>query len=221
MKLLSVQRARSIWFVNLMDLNPRGYNLLSIIPAIIEKYKFQSFPTKWEELDLTKGVKYLGGTFQKDSRHDISVELNIYSNGLFADTRSSTEDSDAFLDELLTWITAEFDLVPYQEILNSKVYISELNMQTDSHLNALNPKLTAFANRLTSLIEGHENHPIAYETVGIYLWTNPIITNPPGGFRFERVEGAPFNENRYYSAAPLQTNLHLEMLEELEKILTN
>lgn len=221
MKLLSIQRARSLWFVNVTDLNPHGYNLLKIVPNIIEKYRFQLFPTKFEEFDLTQGVKYHGGTFQIDSQHDISVDVNIYNNGLLVDTRSSTKDADAFLDEFLTWIASELDLVSYQEVLNTKIYVSELWVQTDKPLNALNPKLADFAKRLTSLIVGHENHPIAFETTGIYLSTNPIITNPPGGFRFERVEGAPFNENRYYSAAPLQTDLHLEMLEELENILSS
>lgn len=220
MRLLSVQRARSLWFVNLTDLNPHGHSLLRIIPRIIEKYNFQKFPTKYEEFDLTQGAKFLGGTFKKkNSEHDINVDFYAFNWGLFADTRSSTEDSDAFLDELLTWIAIELDLVPYQEILKTKVFLSELWVQTDKPLNSLNPKLTDFANRLTSLIVGHEHHPIAFETTGINLWTNPIITNPPGAFRFERVEGAPFNENRYYSAAPLQTDVHLEMLMEFEDIL--
>jgi hypothetical protein len=221
MKLLSIQRARSLWFVNLTDLNPRGHYLLGLIPSIIKKYRFQIFPAKPDDFDLIKGIKLLGGAFHKELQHDISIEVNIFNNGLFADTRSSTEDSDAFLDEFLTWMAAELDLVPYQEVLNTKVYVSELWVQTDKSMNTLNPKLTDFAKRLTSLIVGHENHPIAYETTGIYLWTNPIITNPPATFRFERVEGAPFNENRYYSAAPLQTNVHLEILTELESILSS
>jgi len=40
MKLQSVQRARSIWLVNLVDLNPRGRNILSLIAPVIAKYNF-------------------------------------------------------------------------------------------------------------------------------------------------------------------------------------
>lgn len=222
MKLLSINRSRCIWFVNLTDLNPHGHSLLRIIPRIIEKYNFQKFPSNFEEFDLTQGVKFLGGTFKKkNSEYDINVDFYAFNWGAFADTRSSTEDSDAFLDELLTWIGNELDLVPYQEILKTKVYLSELWVQTDKPLNALNQKLNDFSNRLTSLIVGHEHHPIAFETSGIAFGTDPNIGNTPGPFKFERAENTPFGENRYYSAAPLQTNLHFEMLEELESILNS
>jgi hypothetical protein len=224
MKLLSIKQARSIWLFHLMDLNPRGLNLLTLIPPIITKYKFQLFPNKPEELGFgkeIKEIKFSGGTFQKDPKHDIGVDLNLYNDGLVVDTRSSTDDSDAFLNEFLDWISTEFDLIPYQEILRSKLYLSELWVQTDKSLNTLNPKLENFAKRLTSLIVGHGHHPILFETSGITFWTDPSVINPPGPFRFERTLDIPFSENRYYSAAPLQTNVHLEMLMELESILTS
>jgi hypothetical protein len=220
MKLLSVKQARSIWFVKLVDLNPRGHNLLAIIPGIIEKYKFQIFPIKPDELDLSKGVKFLVGTFQKDHKN-IAIDLTVFNDGLVADTRSSTEDSDAFLNDYLTLLSTELDLVPYQEVLRSNAYLSELWVQTDKSLNALNPKLADFAKRLTSLVVGHSHHHIAFESTGITFWTDPIVVNPPGPFKFERAENTPFGESRYYSAAPLQTNVHLEMLTELESILSS
>lgn len=221
MKFLSVQRARSIWFVHLVELNPFGRSLVPMIPSIVDRYKFQIFPTKPEELDLSKGVKFIAGTFQKDPQHDIAVDLTIFNDGLVADTRSSTEDSDAFLNEYLTWIATEFGLVPYQEVLRSKAYLSELWVKTDKHLNSLNPKLENFAKRLTSLIAGHQNRPIAFETTGITFWTDPVSVNPPGAFRFERAENIPFGEHRYYSTAPLQTEKHVKLLNELETILSD
>ncbi len=219
MKLLSVKQARSIWLVHLIDINPRGRSLLPLISSINAKYKFLQFPTKAEELDLGKGIKFVSGSFQKDSQSDIIIDLTIFNGGLVADSRSSTEDSDAFLDEFLTWIAADFGFVSYQEVLRSKVYLSELWVQTDKSLNALNPKLENFSEKLTSLIVGHSHHPIAFEASCIYFWTDPTVVDPPGPFRFERANDAPFYQNRYYSAAPLQTDVHLEMLIELESIL--
>jgi hypothetical protein len=195
--------------------------MLSIIRPIIEKYTFVQFPAKPEELDLGKGIKFAGGSFQKDPHNDIAIDLTIFNDFIVADTRSSTEDSDAFLDAFLTWIATEIGLAPYQEVLRSRVYLSELWVKTDKSLNILNPKLADFAKRLTSLIVGHEHHPIAFETSGIAFWTDPIIVNPPGPFKFERAENTPFAEYRYYSAAPLQTKDHLEMLTELESILSS
>ncbi len=224
MKLLSIKQARSIWLIYLIEINPRGLNLYTLIKPMIEKYKFKIYPTKPEELGFgkeTREIKFSGGSFEKDPQHNIGFDLTIYNDGLTLDTRSSTDDSDTILNEFLTWISTEIDLVPYQEVLRSKLYLSELYVQTKKSLNSLNPKLAAFAKHLTSLIVGHEHHPIAFEMSGITFWTDPSVINPPGPFRFERTIDIPFIENRYYSAAPLQTNVHLEMLIELESILSS
>ncbi len=221
MKLKAIGRARSIWVVYLVDLNPRGRNLLPLISSVIEKYKFLQYPSKPEELDVSKGVKFVNGSFQKDSQNDIIIDLTIFGEFMVADTRSSTKDSDAFLDDFLTWLSSEFGFVSYQEVLRSRVYLSELWVQTNKSLSGLNPKLEAFSKRITSLIEGHSHHPVAFETAGIYFWTDPNIANSPGPFRLERASDVPFTENRYYSAAPLQTDIHIEMLSELENILSS
>lgn len=221
MHLLSVKQARSIWLINAVDLNPRGLNLFGLINPIVAKYNFKVYPTKLEELVGKEviEIKFDGGGFQKDPQNNIAITLTIFNDGFVVDTRSSTRDSDAFLDDFLNYLSNEFGLSPYQDVLRSKIYVSELWVKTEKYLNALNPKLANFSKRLTSLIEGHSYHPIAYETSGIIFWTDPIVTNPPTPFRLERMIDRPFAENRYYSVAPLQTDIHLEMLNELEKIL--
>lgn len=223
MKLLSIKQARSIWLIYLIELNPRGLNLLTLIKPMIEKYKFQIYPTKPDEFGFGKEtieIKFCGGNFQKSPQQNIGFDLTIYNDGLIVDTRSSTDDSDAILKELLTWISIEINLVPYQDVLRSKLYLSELYVQTKKKLNSLNHKLAGFAKQLTSLIVGHEHHHISFETSGISFWTDPGVVNPPGSFKFERVIDVPFNTNRYYSAAPLQTDTHLKILNELENILS-
>ncbi len=222
MQLLAVKQARSLWFSYLAEINPRGRNLFSLIPFIISKYKFLLFPNpnNLEDFDLQKGIKFDNGSFQKDSENNIDVALTVYNDGFIADTRSSTKDSDVFLDEFLTWMSSEFNLVQYQEVIRRKAYVSELWVHTDKSLNTLNPRLEKFAKKITSLIEGHSHHPINYESTGIIFNTDPVLY-PPGPFRFERMIDIPFAENRYYSGAPLQTEVHLELLEELESILGN
>jgi hypothetical protein len=41
----------------------------------------------------------------------------------------------------------------------------------------------------------------------------------PGRFSLERKAGSPFKENIYFSAAPLQTAAHLELLQSIETTL--
>jgi hypothetical protein len=220
MNLRSVKLARSIWLVNYFDLNPHGISLFPHLSKIGQKYMFQVVPTKPDELDLTKGVLFRAGTFQNENR-SIAFDLTVYNDGLVVDTRSSTNDSDLIIDEYLTWLSTEMGLAPYKGILKSKLYLSELWVQTDKALNSLNPKLDSFAKRLTTSIVGRSHQPLAFEASGIIFWTDPtVMVNPPGPFRFEREENAPFGEHRYYSSAPLQTDVHLKLLEELENILS-
>ncbi len=224
MKLLSVKQARSIWFLYLIELNPRGLNLISLINPFIEKYNFQIYPTKPEELGFGKEnieIKFMGGNFQKDKQHNINFNLIIYNDGLLVDTRSSTYDSDTILNDILNWTSKEYGFVPYQEIIFRKTYLSEVYIQTNKSMNSLNPKLSEFSNKLSSLIINQESQNISIETTSIAFWADPTTTNPPGAFRFERVLNVPFNTNRYYSAAPLQTDIHLQMLEEFEQILSD
>ncbi|MHC1726747.1 MAG: hypothetical protein AB9866_12175 [Syntrophobacteraceae bacterium] len=219
MKVLSVKQARSFWFFHLTDLNPSGQNVLRLIPFIVEKYNFLQFPNLMQDVDMSKGLKFSRGAFST-GLGEVEIEFTLFADGLLADTFSNTDNSDAFLDELLNWLANDFALAPYEDILRSKAYVSELWVRCNRPLNAVNSRLAGFTEYLSSLVEGHSHHPISYETSGIVCWTDPTILNPPSPFRFERAADSLFEENRYYTVAPLRTEKHLEILERLEEILT-
>ncbi len=219
MKLSSVQLARSIWLFIASDLNPGGLDIFSILEEVVKRYEFRSYPKSIDEINTQVGVKFQAGIFMGRQNESIGVDLTIYNDGFLADTRSSTIDSDRFLDDLLVWLSKEYNFIPYKEVQRGKVYISELYFSMGKCLYALNPKLKKFAGLLSSKIIGYND--IDLEVGGISLWRDPGKIGQPGAFRIERQEGLPFKENRYYSVAPLQTEVHIEVLEEFEKILTS
>ena len=214
MKLLSVNLARSIWFCNFIDLNPRGISLLQIIPRIVERYKFKKFPLPNEIADLGKGVKFEEGEFKNRDGDLIYLTFVAYSDGLMVDTRSSTRDSDDFLSEILTSLSIDFKLPHYEEVLRKKTYISQLYMTTDKSIELMNPKLKKISQYLSENI----SHP--YEAAAITFWPDQTSKLNLPLFTFERVLNIPFSENRYYSTCGLQTDRHLELLNELEDILS-
>lgn len=217
MKLLSIIVARSTWFFPLTDLNPRGRYIHPIAKGLPDRYDFVKYPEKME--DMEEGAKFEDGKF-KTSRDDaITVSLTLHESGIVGDTRSSTTDSDEFLDDMLNWLCAEFGLAPSQEIVRRKVYLSAVHVHMDGSLNLLNPKLEPFARQLSSKVVGYD--PVMFETFGIMFWKDPKKTGPEFSFRLERAETEPFSQQRYFSLAPLQTETHLELLEELERILTS
>ena len=219
MRLLNVSLARSIWLFPTGDLNPRGKHLQqAIIEGLVTKYRFARFPQGPRSVTDTTEVKLESGVFQPNQRDPITiVELKIYADGIIADTHSSTDDSDYFLSEAIQWAIEQFALVSLQTLPIRKLYLSELYVHTDASLNHINNRFETFLQRLSSEIVGFEPQPI--ETAGISFSSDQGNFSKPTPFRFERTLNIPFSQNRYYSSAPLQTEKHLHLLDDLELIL--
>jgi hypothetical protein len=221
MELVSVVDARAIWFINARDMNPRGLNLWrTFLPAFVDKYQFTKYPIEMNfDPNRELGDKFLGGTYRNAQGLDIMLNFTSYDDGMVADTRSSTQDSEAFLEELSRWIVEDFGLVFRPEMVRRKGYVNELIVKSEYSLNALNPQLGKFAARLSSLTST-PTESFNIETAGITFAADGLGLRP-SPFRFERENDTLFSENRYYSQAPVQTDVHFELLNELERILTS
>ncbi len=218
MQLLSVSLARSLWFCHVRDFNPKGLNLYTIIiPLLVSSYKFKIFPSVKDVLDETKGVKFENGEFVNSKGDSIIINLSIYADGLVADTISSTDDSDAFLTDILTRLSDELNLPHYDQIIRRRGYFSQLYISTDKPMELINPKLKEISNYLSKNVLGGE---VSFELGGISFWPDQANILKPSPFTFERVLNVSFSENRYYSGASLQTEEHLKLLDILETILS-
>jgi hypothetical protein len=222
-RVLSVNLARSVWLMRIADLNPTGKYIIPIFEAIIKRYGFLQH-TNPTEIDPTqpKPVMFTRGSFQSSSGEQKEVSLNIWLDGLVADTQSSTDDSDFFLESLLNWLSTEFGLFPYQQLATSRLYTSELWVHTDKKLASLNPRLQSLVERINSMVRQFADKNLVYEIGAIQIWNDRTLApnNFFSPFRFERAEVAPFTENRYYSIAPVCTSDHIALLDELEQILS-
>jgi hypothetical protein len=221
-KVLSVKEGRSFWLMRLEDLNPRGKYMLPFLDAIATRYGFLDY-TKPTEIDLKdpKPFIFTRGRFHNKLDEPIGVGLDIWQDGLIAHTQSSTDDADAFLDDLLNWIVTEFGLVPYEQLPRSRLYLSELWVRPDKALVSLNPKLQGLVDHINSLVKEFSNKALVFDVGAIAIWNDRTIApnNFFSPFRFEKSEVAPFAENRYYSVAPVRTTDHIILLDELEQIL--
>jgi len=214
MELLSVIKARSIWLFDGNDLNPRGKRIHpELLGWLKDTYRFSRVPSSIDDLDETKALAFINGSFQISPENIISVDLKVYNDGVVVDTRSSTKASDEFIDEMLTSMINQFDLAHSPEIIRKRLYLSELNVRCKGSLPSLNPKLKPFADKISRLVNAE------VELCSIGFWPGQKTTAPFSPFRFERKLNAEFSENRYYAAAPLQTDDHFELLNELETIL--
>jgi len=200
----SVIKARSLWFIDLLELNPRGKAFFpDVVDTLEEKYEFEKVPESSSDRNQQGGYEFVDGIFEPRPDDWIDVSLTVFSDGLAADTRSSTKDSDAFLNDFLAFCQNAFGFENSAGSVQRKGYLSELTVRTEKSLQSLNPKLISFAQRVGSLIPDGNYGP--FEPWGISFGADQITQLKPAPFQFERKANVPFSENRYYSQAPLQT----------------
>ncbi|MGH9327692.1 MAG: hypothetical protein ACRD2B_13565 [Terriglobia bacterium] len=217
MELLNVLNARAAWLFDVNELNPHGK---SIFPEIFEwledEYHFVKAPKSITDVDETKGYSFTQGTFQAKEEIFVTVELNIYTDGLVANSWSSTRNTEAFLENVLKSAADEFSLTFRPDIVTRKIYTSELNVKSDRQLAGINPALAQLAERLTELLPG--NLKPAFEVGGVTI--SPVQAMAPqmlSPFRIERKLNTSPEEQKYYSKAPLHTDSHLELLSWFEQ----
>jgi hypothetical protein len=214
MKLSAVLLARVVFFVESVELNPRGAAYYpDIIKGLVERYHFQKFPEKFEDFDEQKGVALAGGK-HGDKKID---KVIINSWGLTLDTTSSTRDSEELLVDALTWGAEHLKLHYSPEMIKRKAYVSHVMFYSDAHLLSVNPIFGVVAKRISKEVSDNLKLPYEFYPRGISLGIDPAEQRiPVQHFSIERREGAAFVENKYWSAAPVSTDSHLALIEEFE-----
>lgn len=223
MQLLTVIAARAVWLFPLLDINPRGKAVTSeLIDWLKATYYFQKYPSSPLDFDpQTKTLTFAEGKFKSGyeasgKEQYVAIDLSIYTDGVVANTRSSTRDSDKFLDETIRSAVKELNLV-YPENIRKKLYYSEIDVRLDRPMHYLNPKLEKLAAKISS-VRG-DTDLTAFEFSGVSFLPDPKAQAIVSGFSIERKVNTEWSENRYYSRAPLQTDDHLRLLEEFEGLL--
>jgi hypothetical protein len=82
-------------------------------------------------------------------------------------------------------------------------------------------RLNGFALKLTTMVQQYGVTIDPYQVTTILLQTDPGLAQPikPARFIFERRANVPYSGDLFYSEAPVSTEQHMELLEELERSL--
>jgi len=220
MQLSAVTLARYVGFVETVDLNPRGKAFFpEILPALVQKCHFHKFPKEYGEMDEQKGIDFLEGKWG-----DITVQkLTIYQNGILVETRSSTADSERILHEALTWTASEFGVSYQPEMIKRRAYVSSLTFYSEVPLlTSLNPSLTALSDRVGRALSEITGDDFRYEPTQIHAYYDVSRKQfPVAVFTIQRRLQTPFSENKYFSEAPLPTDVHWRLLQQFEAELTS
>ena len=218
MELLTVLNARSIWRIETKYLNPRGKNIdRELIEWLKEHYHFQKSPPL-PIVDPEKGVVFGSGTFELETegkKEKYYVDLTVFNDGFLANTRASTKVTDEFLFTALTLASADLHLRFSPELIQKKLYVSELEIKLSRPLRFFNPDLERFAAKITEYYPG----PIRFEFASLGFWPDQSVQLwRPSNFVIEKKIGSE-SEDVCFSIAPLGTDDHIKLLEEFDELL--
>jgi len=218
MELASILLARAIAWVEPADLNPRGAVFYpDLTRALVARYNFQRFPQKLEDFDESKGV-----TFGVGRLGDTVIEqLVIYHYGIVLDTKISTQESKRSLEEAFEWGRKELGFVYKPDMVKRWQYASQVTFRSTAPMTGANSAVGKLAAGVAKGVADTMGENLKYDLAILNLDYDQLTRkNPLGRFSIQRRDNTPFSENKYFSDAPLPTDIHIQLLEQFEKDLS-
>jgi len=214
MELASILLARAMALVEPSEFNPRGViSYRDLVTAIVSRYNFQKYPQKLEELDETKGVVFSSGQI---GDREIS-QLVIYTHGLLLDTRASTQESKHLLEEALGWASKELKLAYKPSMIKRWLYTSQIVFYSKASLTGISAAFQKLADGVESNVRNTTGESLRYELTSLVVEYDQLTRKHAlGHFSIQRRENTPFSEDKYFSDAPLPTDVHIKLLEQFE-----
>ena len=218
MKLISTEHGQALLLFIAEEVRPTsGVYLPDVLSVIAERYSFVTLPNIQDA--LREGAKFGQGRFVDKGRTIEIKTMGLFSDGVLV-TTYNTNDAITVLDDMMSWVTERFGfrqpltLRPRQ--LASSVIV-EFKNSLDNALEAFQTLKTAFSGALHT----HYGWSVEIETSRVVVACDPTKLPPQrtAELIIERRTGMPFSQNRYFSAAPLSTESHLDLLEGFERLL--
>jgi len=218
MELTSILLARAMAWVEPTDLNPRGAVFYpDLTKALVARYNFQKFPQKIEDFDESKGI-----TFGAGRLGDTVIEqLIIYTYGIVLDTRISTQESRRLLEEAFEWGSKELGLMYKPGMVKRWQYASHVTFRSSAQMTSAGPAVKRLAASVATSVADTMAENLKYDLAILSIDYDQLARKHPlGRFSIQRRENTPFSENKYFSDAPLPTDVHVRLLEQFEKDLS-
>jgi hypothetical protein len=215
MKLSAILLARVLGYIEIFDLSPRGRVFLpEVVPEIVKRYHFQKFPQTLEEFDESKGIEFHEGKIGDK----VIQKFVIWNTLLVVETRSNTDDSKKILEDMLTWGAEKLGLDYRSGMIKRFAYVSDLSFYSDVPLLSVSPILTSLAAKTSKALSDIWQEPVQYEPLNLVVGHDPMARKYGiAPFSITRRAESRFSENKYFSEAPLPTDVHWKFLEEYER----
>lgn len=185
-----------------------------LIRAMQDRYGFVEVPTKVSDLDFAAGVKFLQGYF----KGTIITRFQVYDNGLLCEAAADNSLCERFVDEVLDSIPDEFGIPLIRR--PRKAFQSTVEVTLTKDVSVRFNSFTKAGAMIGSALEsyGQPNAPFHFSGIEMHLPDNQNELGHPE-FQLAKRKGHAYEENVYFSKAPLRTEDHLAILTELERII--
>ena len=191
-----------------------------VVQALQRLFGFVQSPSTATEMLPPAGgpLRFQHGKCVHDGRTIVVESVELYPNAVAVQAaRSTTDDADIAMEHLLTAGAAFL-----AETSPQRLYVNQLDLTLDTHLDWASPIAARMGPMLSKMIASYNPQlpPDAFAP-GFRLASLSMLIDPsqfplPCDFRLERRAGMAYSENRYFSQAPLRTDDHIAMLNEME-----
>ena len=121
------------------------------------------------------------------------------------------------MEEMLAWGADKLGLNYKPGMINRFAYVSDLSFYSDVPILGVSHAVTRLADKTSKALSEIWQEPIRYDPINVMVGHDPLSRKYGiAPFSISRRAEARFAENKYFSEAPLPTDMHLAMLEEFE-----
>ena len=221
MRIISFESARVTRLFPLEEFTPAaGANSPSILSLLAQRYGFSIVPTITTREDLTKnGLLFGMGHFQYAGQPLVVTDFAIYTDGLAAVAQKS-EWAEAFLDDVISWVKTEFG---FREISSSirQLYNSSVVVDFENSPSGLVRQFKQIADFISdrTVTIARDRKQMNFARLDFEIDKRTLAAGQVAISRFilERRAGVGFEQERYFSSAPMTTDDHIQTLEEIER----
>ena len=192
-----------------------GLNERRTVDAVRERYKFVNSPdmsSSRAELERT-GIVFERGIHDTAAGQATINRLSVHNDGIVVQS-NKTEHAEAFFNDIAAWLVGEHG---FRQVRIKPLYLSEIVVDFETPVaNIINSYEEIVKLLLSHVDENRVVKTAAFGALSFEFAANDSMA--AAKFLIERRVGTTVEEERYFCSAPLTTEHHLQVIQEMERL---
>ncbi len=196
-----------------------GWDFPVLYHAVAARYGFAKVPNDFGAFHHADGAKFEIGRFTTShvAGSIPASELLLFNDGIIA-ACADTNLAEWLLDDVMEWMISSGFLRP-SVTLRPRTYVSHVIVQFDKLAPDGLKHIFGTAGGLDAALAAHYGDNRTMSLSRLTFSVDPRTSSSPGqhiGFTLERRAHVPYDQNWFWSSAPLPLAIHLSVLETME-----